>query len=179
MARLSRASRVGTRPRSWWTNRMPAWSPAFVVPSESWSPSTNTSTPGSGSWYPARILIRVDLPQPFWPTSARTSPGWIARSTSMSARCPVNVLDSPRISTAGVFDIRLLGDVAGRARVVRLDLDDTDTRTSRNCNLRHSRWEGVGFPDRRRPRRPDNRARPDLELVPDYRNPLHYDPCHC
>src|SRR3954454_25244796 len=97
---------------------MPGWSPAFVVPSANGAPSTNTSTPGSGSWYPARILIRVDLPQPFWPTSARTSPGWISRSTSISARCPGNVLDRPRISTAGVFDIRLLGEVERKERAI-------------------------------------------------------------
>src|SRR5215831_9336898 len=48
--------------------------------------------PGSAWYTPARILMSVDLPEPFPPTSAWISPGCTARSTSTSARVPTNVL---------------------------------------------------------------------------------------
>ena len=44
--------------------------------------------PASAECMPDRMLISVDLPAPFWPTSAWTSPGRIASDTSSSARTP-------------------------------------------------------------------------------------------
>src|SRR5215813_5240934 len=48
--------------------------------------------PGSAWYTPARILMSVDLPEPFPPTSAWISPGSTVRSTSTSARVPTKVL---------------------------------------------------------------------------------------
>jgi hypothetical protein len=49
----------------------------------------------------ARVLIRVDLPEPFWPISAWTSPGATSSDASISARVPGKVLDRPVIRSAG------------------------------------------------------------------------------
>src|SRR4051812_16424810 len=45
--------------------------------------------------------MRVDLPEPFWPTSAWTSPLRTSKSTPSSAFVPGNVLLRPRISRTG------------------------------------------------------------------------------
>src|SRR5580704_3127057 len=89
---LSTASRLLTRPRSWWTNRSPAASLASPWPSSSGSPPTSAD-PSSGRWNPARILIRVDLPDPFSPTSARISPGSTDRLTLSKTRGPAKLFD--------------------------------------------------------------------------------------
>src|SRR5580700_2041796 len=89
---LSTASRLLTRPRSWWTNRSPAASLASPWPSCSGSPPTSAD-PSSGTWNPARILIRVDLPDPFSPTSARISPGSTDRLTLSRTRGPAKLFD--------------------------------------------------------------------------------------
>src|SRR5215211_820200 len=52
------------------------------------------STPVSGRWTPARILTSVDLPAPFSPTSACTSPRWRAIDTSSSARIAPNAFEA-------------------------------------------------------------------------------------
>ena len=51
-----------------------------------------TSSPRSGTSAPVMTLIRVDLPAPFSPTSAWTSPGRRSKDTSSSARTPANDL---------------------------------------------------------------------------------------
>src|SRR5579859_8021935 len=89
---LSTASRLLTRPRSWWTNRRPAASLASPCPSWSGSPPTSAD-PSSGTWNPARIFIRVDLPEPFSPTSARISPGSNDRLTLSRTRGPAKLFD--------------------------------------------------------------------------------------
>ncbi len=48
------------------------------------------------------ILISVDLPAPFSPSSAWISPGWSASETSSSACVASNRLATPRISRIGV-----------------------------------------------------------------------------
>ena len=48
--------------------------------------------PPSGPWTPEMILISVDLPAPFSPRSACTSPGAKSNRTPSSARTPGNVL---------------------------------------------------------------------------------------
>src|SRR3972149_4154957 len=53
------------------------------------------------------MFINVDLPAPFSPSSASTSPGAMARSTPASATTPGKVLTIPRSSTRG-WRIRLL-----------------------------------------------------------------------
>ena len=63
--KLSDTVIASTRPRSWWTKRSPAPSAADAEPSSNGTPATSATAPGSGSWYPARILTIVDLPEPF------------------------------------------------------------------------------------------------------------------
>src|SRR5215208_2795745 len=61
------------------------------------------------------MLISVDLPAPFWPTRETISPARTARSTSVSARTPGNVLETPsRLSSGGSGGIR--GPPAHRIR---------------------------------------------------------------
>jgi hypothetical protein len=45
-------------------------------------------------WNPARILINVDLSDPFCPTRARTSPATMSSETACRTRASPNVLDS-------------------------------------------------------------------------------------
>jgi hypothetical protein len=47
-------------------------------------------------------LISVDLPEPFWPTSAWISPGLMSSDASISARVAPKVFDSPAICRTGV-----------------------------------------------------------------------------
>src|SRR5262249_12798741 len=58
-------------------------------------------SPASLGWAPARIFIRVDLPAPFSPSSAWTSPTATVRETSSRARTPGYCLLIWRISSAG------------------------------------------------------------------------------
>src|SRR4051794_25553158 len=94
--RFSSTESDSTSPRSWWTNAIPSsrncpgWSG-----SRTGSPS-NSSSPPSGSWKPARILIRVDLPEPFSPRRPWTSPGSTSRSTPRSACVPPKAFERPR-----------------------------------------------------------------------------------
>src|SRR5688500_13997398 len=53
-------------------------------------------SPVSGRITPVSNLISVDLPAPFWPLSACTSPARRIRSTSSSAATPEKRLPSPR-----------------------------------------------------------------------------------
>ena len=57
--------------------------------------------PGSGAWKPARVLISVDLPDPFCPTSAWISPGRMSSAAAISARVAPNVFDRPVMRSAG------------------------------------------------------------------------------
>ena len=45
--------------------------------------------------------MSVDLPEPFWPTSAWISPGLISSEASISARVAPNVFDSPATCSTG------------------------------------------------------------------------------
>ena len=55
----------------------------------------SSSSPASGAWKPARILISVDLPEPFSPRRPWTSPGSTSRSTPRSACVPPKLFDEP------------------------------------------------------------------------------------
>src|SRR5438552_8273343 len=57
--------------------------------------------PLSGAYTPVSSLIRVDLPAPFSPTRACTSPGASANDTSSSASTPGNRLATPTTSSIG------------------------------------------------------------------------------
>ena len=84
--RFSSTLSDSTRPRSWCTKLRPS--------SRNWpggerqrAPPRRRSRarPASGAWKPARILISVDLPEPFSPRRPWTSPGSTLRSTPRSA----------------------------------------------------------------------------------------------
>ncbi len=55
---------------------------------------------GVGRVDAGKILIRVDLPAPFWPRSACTSPRRRSKSTWSSASVPVNRLVRPVIPSS-------------------------------------------------------------------------------
>ena len=67
----------------------------------------------------------------------------------MSARCPVNVLDSPRTSRAGVFDIRfVIGGLLGIYGVILILLGlfhATDEELARGDGLNINLWGGIGM----------------------------------
>src|SRR6218665_590075 len=82
---FSATVRPGTRLNSWCTTDIPprraAPGPlhATVLPASS-------MVPESGATDPDTMLTRVDLPAPFLPRSARTSPAWRVKSTPLNAR---------------------------------------------------------------------------------------------
>ena len=63
----------GTRFSSWWMMAMPARSASRTVARRTGVPSIRIS-PSSAGWTPERIFISVDLPAPFSPMRAWTSP---------------------------------------------------------------------------------------------------------
>src|SRR5579884_124726 len=67
------------------------------------SPLTVIWPPGSAGWTPARILMSVDLPEPFPPTSARISPCLTTSETFDRACVPGNDFErfSMRSRTSG------------------------------------------------------------------------------
>ena len=64
--------------------------------------------PRSGASAPVMILISVDLPAPFSPTSAWTSPAASSNETPLSARTPANdfVIEVADSSTLGIAERR-------------------------------------------------------------------------
>src|SRR3982751_6416117 len=62
---------------------------------------SKTMLPRSALYAPVRILISVDLPAPFWPMSARTSPRPTDRLAAESAGTPANALSVPGIERSG------------------------------------------------------------------------------
>ncbi|OJV02785.1 MAG: hypothetical protein BGO06_06560 [Shinella sp. 65-6] len=74
--------RCGARQNSWCTITMPARSAACSV-SGAGMPSSSI-VPEDGGASPAAMRMRVDLPAPFSPTSASTSPGLTTRSIPLS-----------------------------------------------------------------------------------------------
>src|SRR5688572_6660005 len=84
--------------------------------------------PASGWTNPNRQFISVDLPAPFSPTSACTSPRRIWRSTASSASSDPNRLVIPCISTAGAGPAAatwsFIDGVGGRRRSFELAVGD-------------------------------------------------------
>ena len=91
--------RCGARFSSWWIMLMPRSSAVRGLAIWTGSP-LNRISPASGWYTPARIFIRVDLPAPFSPTRAWTSPGWSSKLASASAWTPGKSLVIPVISTS-------------------------------------------------------------------------------
>src|SRR6188474_2764782 len=68
-------------------------------------------SPESGTTAPVRILIRVDLPAPFSPTSAWTSPARSSNDASRSACTPAyDFVTFPALSSGSILLILLILD---------------------------------------------------------------------
>src|SRR6202035_913744 len=67
-------------------------------------PSTRTS-PSSGLYRPYRTDINVDLPAPFSPSRAWTSPAWTSKSTRSLATTEPNLFVMPFSSSAGAPEL--------------------------------------------------------------------------
>ena len=74
---------------------------ARTWPTSKGTPSISAYAPGSAEWYAASSLISVDLPEPFCPMRAWTSPGAMSSETSSRALVPGNVLDRCSIRSTG------------------------------------------------------------------------------
>src|SRR5262245_59505715 len=70
---------------------MPARCASSGVANNTGRPSTRM-LPASGEWTPETILMSVDLPAPFLPSSACRSPAAISKRTPLSAWTPGNDL---------------------------------------------------------------------------------------
>src|SRR6267142_2995116 len=73
-------------------------------------------TPASGLCAPARMRMRVDLPAPFSPMRACTSPGNRSKPTFCRARTPGKDLSMPFIWSRAVFEAASIGLFLGRRR---------------------------------------------------------------
>ena len=87
IAMLSATERSGISDSSWKMQAMPAALAAAGDANETGSPSSSMR-PSSGATTPAMILISVDLPAPFSPSTAWMRPASITSSASCSARTP-------------------------------------------------------------------------------------------
>src|SRR3954469_21886943 len=78
--------------------------------------------PSSGVYTPARVFISVDLPAPFSPTIAWTSPARRSRSTPWRTSTPTKLLRIPCISRSGAAVCSDIGAPHGqRGRVGHVD----------------------------------------------------------
>src|SRR5712671_529103 len=82
--------------------------------------------PESGLTTPARRFLIVDLPAPFSPTSATTSPGATVKLTSLTAVMPPNRFVTRSTATAGLASGCTSARVCGRDAAV--DVDDVPGR---------------------------------------------------
>ena len=90
--------------------------------------SSKKISPASGWYSPVATLVRVDLPEPFSPTSACTSPGRTVRLTPRSACTPGNALSMPSSrSKAGAG--RVSGPALDEGNVTRAAHYERSTRS--------------------------------------------------
>jgi len=85
---------------SWYTVAMPR-AMASPVPAIVTGAPSNSIVPVSACSTPDKILIIVDLPAPFSPTSACTRPAWMLISALRIARTAPKLFAIPRISRRG------------------------------------------------------------------------------
>src|SRR3569833_1992158 len=83
---------------------MPTPSAAEVFPADSGCPAIVT-VPSAAVSAPETSLMRVDLPAPFSPTRAGTSPGRTSKSTPSSARTPPYRLRMPVSLSSGSLSV--------------------------------------------------------------------------
>src|SRR3954462_218872 len=111
---------------------------------------SSASVPASGVSAPVRILISVDLPAPFSPTSAWTSPARRSNDTPLSARTPANDLTMPSSSRIVSATTLPLTPTREDVPLVRLDLRQP-RRPDRDVVLQAvlvpygAKWERLGL----------------------------------
>src|SRR3954468_22847993 len=97
---FSRTVKLSASMKCWWTMPMPAAIAAVGVLNTTGRPSSRI-VPSSGWCMPYSVFIRVDLPAPFSPTTACTSPRPTVRLTSEFATTPGKRLVIPLSSITG------------------------------------------------------------------------------
>ncbi len=100
MKMFSAIDRSGKRVGSWWITAMPA-SRASRGAVEDDGLAVEQHLTGVRPVHPARVLISVDLPAPFSPARACTSPGSSSRETSRRARTAPKDLETPFSASTG------------------------------------------------------------------------------
>ena len=98
MNRLSSAVTLAINCGSWCTTATPLRAASFGDAKVSASPRQR-NCPASAAKTPLITLMRVDLPAPFSPISACTSPARTSSDTSVSAATPAKDLDTPLTSS--------------------------------------------------------------------------------
>ena len=96
---FSATVKVETSRKCWCTMPIPALSASRGELNSTFAPATST-VPSSGRYKPVRMFERVDLPAPFSPRRACTSPKLISRFTWSFATTPGNLLTIPVILMA-------------------------------------------------------------------------------
>src|SRR4051812_16538074 len=91
---FSATERFGSRWLSWCTAPMPSSCACSGDCGATLRPSSSM-LPASGAYTPVSTLIKVDLPAPFCPISACTSPARSVSSTPSSACTPGNAREMP------------------------------------------------------------------------------------
>ena len=124
---FSATVRLGDSASSWWMVTMPSARAAAGSGIATASPARRMLPPGSAWCTPARIFISVDLPAPFSPIRAWTSPAQAENVTPASARDGPNVLAIARISSSGTVP----GALAGSPASCRTDVASLHAAASR------------------------------------------------
>ena len=100
----------GTRFSSWWMMATPGALGVADAGEARRARRRSGSRPSSAGWTPERIFISVDLPAPFSPMSAWTSPARRSKSTRSSAVTPAKRLLTPQgAQEIRVADVRRAG----------------------------------------------------------------------
>src|SRR5439155_4735200 len=94
----------------WWTIAIPSSCATAGVRFSTIDPS-KTIVPLSGEIAPAATAISVDLPAPFSPRSACTSPGRTSKDTSVSAAIAPKCFEISRSESVGCAAVSALGAV--------------------------------------------------------------------
>src|SRR5690606_15199008 len=103
-ARFSATVMSGTVLSSWWMIAIPSAAASTGEEMVTGSPSMRI-VPESGVWTPASTFISVDLPAPFSPMRAWTSPRRRSKSTPRRAGAPPKDLVMPSIATSDAMGL--------------------------------------------------------------------------
>src|SRR5918911_93605 len=105
---------------------------------------SSTIRPASGCSAPLRIFIRVDLPAPFSPTRAWTSPGATSRETPRSARVGPKLLWIASMRSRGSGGGAATGGCLGSVAQVRLEVAGVERLDGRVVEVLGRRHLQVG-----------------------------------